>query len=738
MHYSFSSMQPWCHPVAVRFTSGRGAARRGWCGGVAACGWLALALAGATTAGAVEVAAAPPAELPLRRIADVKARDGLAGLGLAVEIEGVVTTAANAGNFFLHDGGMGIHVGQSEAGKVLAPGDRVRVRGVTRVGAYAPAIEPSEITQLGQGRLPVPRRADFGEVASGALDGEWLEMDGVVREVEIGPPGAGATLTLGLDGRQLRVTLSRPTEVEARELIDAEVRLHGVASGTFNRHRQLVEPVVRVPERTFIRVLRPAPADPFALPRVPLSRLLGFSLEAPNPHRVRIEGVVTRHVAPQVLFVRDEGRGLKVETREPMVVPPGTWIEAVGFPALARGAAVLECATVRRLRPGEPAVPVPAGAAALRAGAHHADLVTVRARLVDRVVAGGAATLVLQAEDLLFGALLRPAPPLADLPARESLVEVKGIVVPGESAAPWNPLPPVVGLWLAGLEDLTLVQEPAWWTPGRLGMALAVTLALVGIGFGWVGALRRQVRRKAAVIEQQARHAAVLEERSRIARDLHDTLEQGLTALSLQLKVVDLDHDAAPERVKAGLEAARQMLRRSRALAHDAIRELRTEGAAPRPESLAAGLRRLGELWRMAGMNGVRVRIEGEERSWPPGTERHLLALAAEAVTNAIKHSQATTIDVELRVAAGSLRLEICDNGTGFAPAGGGVEAAGAPGGFGLVGMRERAAAVGGSMTVRSRPGAGTTVVVEVPAEPCPLASDAGKGDATAAAEVGS
>lgn len=215
------------------------------------------------------------------------------------------------------------------------------------------------------------------------------------------------------------------------------------------------------------------------------------------------------------------------------------------------------------------------------------------------------------------------------------------------------------------------------------------------------------------MIEQQARHAAILEERSRIARDLHDTLEQELTGLSLQLKVVELDHQEAPDRVGEGLNAARLMLRRSRALAHHAIRRLRNDDLPRRDETLAAGLQRIADGWKRSGIDVRVVCTDADAIALPAETRRQLISIGAEAMTNAIKHGRAQSIRTLVRCNADGVQLRIEDDGVGFDAAR--ATAPRAPG-FGLIGMRERTAAIGGTLAIASQPGAGTTITVDLPA----------------------
>jgi signal transduction histidine kinase len=214
------------------------------------------------------------------------------------------------------------------------------------------------------------------------------------------------------------------------------------------------------------------------------------------------------------------------------------------------------------------------------------------------------------------------------------------------------------------------------------------------------------------VIEQQARHAAALEERSRIARELHDTLEQGLTGLSLQMKALETDLNDTPHPARLRLQAARQMLRQSRALARNAIRELRTETLPSRLEGLVEGLKRVADTWNQSGALVVRVEIVGAPRPLPGPLENHLLGIGTEAMTNAVKHGRAEAIHVEIAFRPADVAVRIKDNGAGFDPA---QQLEQASGCFGLLGMRERAREVRGELRIHSEPGRGTEVTVTAP-----------------------
>lgn len=674
-----------------------------------------LASFGADRSGPLnELAATAEDPAVITTVAEASARwVDLSDDNVRVQIEGVVTGTMPSGAFRLHDGTLGIYVVRSAGGLKLTPGDRIAVAGTLRQGGFSPWIAPRRIVPLGRAPYPEARPASYDLLASGAADNQWLEITGVVRAAEVLEPPDFISLNLGMAGGNLRVLVNYSPHPVLESLVDAEVRMRGVASVNVNKHGHVVEPSFRAPSFAEVVVQRPPPGDPFELPLVPVSRLMRFA----QGHRVRTSGVVTRRFSDTMFFVREGKLGLKVVTKQPVTFRPGDIIEADGFPVMSDGLAVLDQAVARSAGTGAPPDPVPTGLEALRDGTHTSDLVSVRARLVDWTAAGRKATLILQTGDQLFKGLLDqiPTQPLV-LPEKNSLVNVTGVCIISELEDVWYYQPRSFLLLVADSADLELIQAPPWWTPERLWRALATTCLVLLASGGWVWLLRRQMERKHAVIEQQARHAAALEERSRIARELHDTLEQGLTGLSLQMKAIETDLNGTPHPAKSRLKFARQMLRQSRALAHNAIRELRSETVPSRLEGLVQGLKRVADSWNSSGALTVEVRIVGLPRPLPPRLENHLLGIGTEAMTNAVKHGRAEAIQVELDFRAQEVALRIKDNGAGFDPAGQLEQPAGC---FGLLGMHERARELGGEIHIQSRRGEGTEISVTAP-----LASD--------------
>jgi signal transduction histidine kinase len=262
-------------------------------------------------------------------------------------------------------------------------------------------------------------------------------------------------------------------------------------------------------------------------------------------------------------------------------------------------------------------------------------------------------------------------------------------------------------------QDLKVLQKPPWLNASRLWRLVSAMALLLGTAAVWVWTLRKEVNRKRALIEHQTSQVAVMRERTRIARDLHDTVEQGLTGLSLQLKSLEMSPHNLPEKIRNGLRLALRILGNTRAVTHYAVQELR-EGSLM-PETLKTGLERTAKFWSRTGAVTVHLRFPEEMPPLPKTLEVSLLAIAREAMTNAVKHGQATAIAIEAELNHEKISLRVKDNGCGFELHG----AAGSESGhFGIQGMRERIEEANGHLEIHSHPGEGTTVEMNVPFKP--------------------
>jgi len=217
----------------------------------------------------------------------------------------------------------------------------------------------------------------------------------------------------------------------------------------------------------------------------------------------------------------------------------------------------------------------------------------------------------------------------------------------------------------------------------------------------------RVIASKNAMVQE--RYRAILAERSRLATELHDTLEQGLAGIQLQLGAVARTLDTSPQSARRALATASDMLRYSLAESRRSVMDLRHGALETR--DLAGAFTELAARMTTGTSVSVHVRTVGTERPLDSSQEHHLLRIGLEALTNAIKHSGATTVDVELRFEDDTVRLAVSDNGAGFTDTG--LDRSG--GHYGLRGIRERVDKIGGALTLENNAHGGAVVAVSAP-----------------------
>ncbi len=230
----------------------------------------------------------------------------------------------------------------------------------------------------------------------------------------------------------------------------------------------------------------------------------------------------------------------------------------------------------------------------------------------------------------------------------------------------------------------------------------------------FLGALVSERERSSAELLEARRHEGerALEERHRIARDLHDSVSQSLfsTALHTRSAQRTLDRQGADQSGLLGrdLSAIRDLTRGAQREMRTLIFELRRDAV---DEGLVAALTEHAS--RLGARDGLRIEVQGPQGPLPLSrrAEIQLFAIGRESLSNVVKHARAGAAWVSVDARDGHVRLEIHDDGRGFEPG------ANYPGHYGLESMRDRAAEIGGRLTIESTPGAGTLVTVEAPAE---------------------
>ena len=630
--------------------------------------------------------------------------------------------------------------GDDTALESLARGMRVEIDGTTVGGGFSPMVEPAVVRVLGPGELPAARSVSMDRFFAGAEDSLRVEVTGVVQWFA---DTVSWELTLEHAGRRFVAAVPRATSADpAATLVDARVRLRGVAVSGFNTRGEIMYPRLFVDDPDDVIVESPPRSPPFAAPRLPLRAIAHFRPEPLDGHRLRTEGVVSFADGHGVIFVQDGLTGVRVETAEATGVRPGDRIEIAGFLDRRRPAAGIVGGLVRVIASGPSPAAVPISPPDVidavrglhrrgimsRPGDYDGCLVEFPARLidVDRTESGGRYTVAVEDLDSPVSVVLdaatflkrRSLEPGSDLLLRgilqleHSVVQRAGFIPPIDK----------VSLLVRDPTDVTVIRGPAWWNARRLAAAAGMLTAILLGALAWVLLLRRQVARQAARIGaemRQRRDAAVefeaaLRERGRLAANLHDTLLQALAGAVLQ---IDLSRKslAARQIDKAGdqLDVAKRMVKHSVADLRSSVWSLRTAPQAGR--TFSESLRTMLDQFRDDDARQVTLDISGAPLELPTFVSGNLLLVVQEAVRNAIHHGRAANVRVGVRHARSSrgVEISIADDGDGFDPA---TMLGPDQGHFGLQVMRERIEGLEGTFSVETREGVGTTITISVPA----------------------
>lgn len=689
------------------------------------------------------------------------------GRGLPIHVRGVVTWRNGRHNLTVQDETGGIWIDFVEArsrhvwhgdNTVLdkaSEGMEVEIEGRTDPGGYAPMILPSNLRILAAKPLPPAAPMVRSSFFSGAADCQRIEVSGVVQRFY--PQGDWVILVMDANPGRFTAQVSRAVAADPAALVDSEVRLRGVAATRFNTRGEATGSRMFANVPGELVVTKPPPL-PDAVPKVTLDRLLPFRAEALGPHRVRVEGTVTYALPGKFLYMQDGINAVRVETTSSLALKAGDRVEVAGFVFMYRFIGSLRDATVRKtgaaglpepveISPGEILALNRVAVETAQVARHDYDghLIRCRARLlaVESGLSGKAIrTLTLEQtgatkqDNLIFRAQLHDGK--ADtldalLPGSE--VEVTGLVElefaateidnEGPRTAPIN-----LGLILRDESDVLVLQEPSWWTAEHSIAVVAAVLLALGGALLWNLQLKRQVRRKSVLLAQEinARRDAVIEfrttmrERNRLAANLHDTLPQSMSGIGLQLDACEftlrrLGIDSLPP-----LEVARRMVEYAISELRGAVWEMRS--LSLRGRSFTAALQAVVDQAVNGYTTRAIVRTEGPLERIPDVVSGNLLLIVQEAMRNALQHGKPAVIDLTVATEApgAPIRLELLDDGSGFTP---GSQNGPEQGHYGIVGMRERAERLGGSLQVESSPGHGTRIVAVV----CQDADDTDEAD---------
>jgi len=570
----------------------------------------------------------------------------------------------------------------------------------------------------------VPASAE--DILHGKYDHRLIRTEGVIRSVQISEFNEHWTW-LVLKCGQHNLYAATPTRSDTltrfQNLLHAEIAIEGSVLPHDGSRRLRIGRIIHFTGPESVRLIREYPSGNSPLPALEeIDHLPPSEISGLLPHRIRGQ-ILARWDANMALLVTDR------KTRCRIAFAPGNmpnchdWIEAIGFPECD-----LQCLNLSDARWHAVAAP---------STNHTSCLIPIHLSRIDgdwpRLIENGSLI-------RLSGTVVAlPTPGVNDqllhISCNERLVTINAGHVPGAfSGLELGMSIEVTGVWINEVEnyssshlfpritgfflvlrsplDIRVVSRPSWLTPTRtLGAIGTLFAALIGI-FAWNIALRKIATRKGRELfkEQIGRAQADLRtvERTRLAVELHDTLAQNLTGVSMEIEAAHDLRGNAPPAMLAHLGVAAKALKSCRDELRNCLWDLRSQ-ALEETDMTKSIMRTLQPC---INDSRLAVRFEIPRSRLSDNTAHTLLRVIRELVVNAIRHGAATSVKVAGTIDGDKLLCSVTDNGQGFDPdAVPGI----LQGHFGLQGIRERIDELGGEFTLVSTPGKGTKATIAVP-----------------------
>src|SRR5438105_4153493 len=644
------------------------------------------------------------ADMPFHTAASVKALTiEQAERGLPSLIRGVVTCSTDFG-IFVQDNTAGIWLRWKHP-RDFNPGDEIEVKGRTDAGEFSPVIQAEVIRKLGHAPMPYAKPVTVEQLLRGDEDAQYITITGLVRSIEVRanvPKSQDVWLKVAVNGGTIYATLPERDAGQAATLVDATIRISAPATATKNQNRQITSVVLPMPSIQNLIVTHAPPKDLFAAPLLPIGRLMQYRSGTDNGHRVRVIGTVTYFQSGETLILQGERRAILIKTAQRGEVRVGDHVEAVGFPTPAPSGPFLQDAVFRYAGTGTIPEPAHVTAADLASGRFNNILVSIDAKVLHRIDEPESPTLLLlDGPTLVRAEIDRPRYASAFGKVREgSFVKVTGISFLDVEGL-WNYAGPTAStvhykLLLRSPEDVQELRAPSWWTAPHLFYLIAVLGILMFIFFGL--ALYGRMDR--------LRLQAVLHERERLAHDIHDTLAQSFAGIGFQIQAIRRAIPDEMSQLRQQVDLARALVRHSHKEARRSIQPYDLE--PPEDVNLMVALQTSTQRMVNGGSIIVAATTTGDAHPLPARITEALLHIGQEAVANAVRHGDPSHLSLALAYQRHSVELAVNDDGCGFQESGDLL-------GFGLRGMRKRAAGISAKMDIVSSPGAGTRVTIVCP-----------------------
>ena len=618
----------------------------------------------------------------------------------------------------------------------LRTGDLIRIAGtIARLsphGTYYTFIDCTNLIVLAHDRLPRPRPVDTRELNDGRLtNGELVEVQGTV--VDIGSDDVysnWATVLLENNGEPFYVIIARPGHetLSTERLIGARVSVVGVFTTFSSGIRKLLKFGISVTSLDAFRIIKP----PTPAAQLPVDDIRNHDFSSfhstTQPRRYSAIGhVVAVWSKRNLLLQTDDGHFVKGELSNLNAPGYGTRIRMTGLPETDLYTPILVRANWT-MQDGPPLKPVAAEsmtAERLKSteslkeqyGIRHYGMPVCLDGIVRGIpIPGGDGIIYLENAGQMVIADVSAVPSASRDVGLGDRIKVTGTCIMDTEKTGANHLFPRINgyrIVVRTTQDIEILSHPSWWTPRRLLAVIGALLAaLVGIIL-WNASLRHIAARKGReLLREQLGHVKAdlrTEERTRLAVELHDTLAQNLTGVSMEIEAANDLRGDAPKPMLDHLGIAAKALKSCRDELRNCLWDLRSQALEETDMTKAV----LKTLQPVINDSRLAVRFNVPRARLSDNTAHALLRVIRELVVNAIRHGNASSVRVAGTIDREQLLCSVTDDGCGFDPD---TVPGVLQGHFGLQGIRERLDEIGGTFEITSAPGKGTKAVITLTA----------------------
>lgn len=623
-------------------------------------------------------------------------------------------TAATAIILSNEHGNTILHVGKERVDSgSLKTGDHIRVRGrIIKDHRDMNATVCDEITVLGHASVPPPVKVSSEEILSGKVNFQNIILQGTVTDAfrdDIDERFAILVVNDGVDGIIVPIDATSATEEDIQSYIGAKVSVNGFCDPQPQTSRRRSYRQLATDGTNSLLILKRADSNPYSAPDI-------GELAFERPSRILASG---RHkVTGRVLAVwRGDTFLLKTACGDICRVrltnrrPPryGDFIEAVGFPETDLYRINLSRAIWRKTKPLEIALPVPEDVRAgdiVTSSANHLVYMITRYGTLVRIsgtVCGipdpkvGDGFLYIESDQQVLRVDTSAFPSALDGITPGCRINVTGLCILDTHG--WNggaTIPRIDGVRIVIRHpgDIKMTAPAPWWTPARLFILIGLLFAAIILIVIWNTTQRSIARLRFA-------------DRTRLAIELHDSISQNLTSVSLQVDAARELLGANRAKALTRLNIASKTIDSCRNELKNCLCDLRNETLDT--DDLNAAIGKV--LKPCLADAGLHIRFNVPRNRLSDNVAHAVLCIVRELATNAVRHGGASSLRVAGVLAANELHFSVSDNGSGFDPENRpGVD----EGHFGLEGIAERVRRLGGRFELSSRPESGTRAFIAI------------------------